>query len=545
MSESDTRLRLLPAPLDSRYATGDFFGGLTAAIVALPLALGFGVASGLQNGAVHGLYGAILVGFFAALWGGTPAQVSGPTGPMTVVVAGLIVSGALDADQVFIAVALAGLLQIALGYARLGRLIQFMPYPVISGFMTGIGFIVILIELQPLLGHDSSKGTLNVIKQLPHDAAALNPAALGLGLATIAIIYLLPMITRRIPGPLAALFIVTAASAALGLQVPVIGDIPSELPRLQVAMPSLETLAVVFVPALTLALLGAIDSLLTSVVADSITRTTHDSDQELFGQGLGNFAAGLFGGLPGAGATMRTVVNIRSGGRTRLAGAIHSVVLLVILLGLGGLASHIPHAVLAGILITVGIGIIDYRGLKQMRRAPRADTVVMLLVLALTVFVDLISAVGVGVVVACLLFVKRISDISLGRYRSLHEIEGPWEDEAIPEDLKSRVFVYHLEGPFFFGTARGLRSLLDESTEPRAIILRFGHVPFVDQTSAYALEEVARDLQDRGVVLVMEGLREEPQFLLERLHVIPRSIPAENVHSDFASALRFVGSVIS
>ncbi|MBW2725774.1 MAG: SulP family inorganic anion transporter, partial [Deltaproteobacteria bacterium] len=359
---------------------GDLFGGVTAGIVALPLALGFGVASGLENGAAAGLYGAIAVGLLAALFGGTPSQISGPTGPMTVVVAGIVGSLTGDVVWIFAMVALSGLFQVVLGILRLGRYIHYVPYPVISGFMSGIGAIVIILQLAQLVGHDPASGTVAALRSIPSDFQNINPSALIFGLCTIAIIYIVPRFTKRVPSTLVALVVMTAGSVMFSVDLPRIGEIPRGLPTPTIPSWDFEKFQLILIPAAMLAVVGSIDSLLTSLVADSVTKTRHDSERELMGQGIGNIVAGLIGGLPGAGATMRTVVNVRSGGKTHLSGVVHAVLLLAILLALGPLASLIPMAVLAGILITVGIGIVDTKGLSHIRRAPRGDAAVMVAV---------------------------------------------------------------------------------------------------------------------------------------------------------------------
>lgn len=351
---------------------GDIYGGLTAAVVALPLALAFGVASGA--GPVAGLYGAIFVGFFAALFGGTPAQVSGPTGPMTVVMAGVITQYGHEPALAFTVVMLAGVFQILFGIFKLGRYVNLVPFPVISGFMSGIGCIIIILQLAPLLGHATpGGGPVAVLASLPGLVRTPHADAAIVGLITLAIVCFTPnRINRILPSPLTALVVGTVLVLVLLPGVPVLGPIPTGLPD-----PHLPTLTPEAVPgvvksALVLALLGSIDSLLTSLIADNVTQTYHDSDRELIGQGIGNAIAGAFGAIPGAGATMRTVINVRTGGRTPLSGALHATVLLAIVLGLGRLAQHIPHAVLAGILIKVGIDIIDWPYLKRIREAPRA-----------------------------------------------------------------------------------------------------------------------------------------------------------------------------
>ena len=397
---------------------GDIFGGLTTGIVALPLALAFGEASGA--GPIAGLYGAIIVGFFASLFGGTPSQVSGPTGPMVVVFAGLFASMSGDPALVFASVALAGILQIIFGFLRLGEYIKLVPYPVISGFMSGIGVIIILLQLSRIMGHEPiSGGTIGAMEAIPGALSDPNVTAFGIGLLTLALVFFWPKkLSKFLPAPLAALLIGTFLSFKLPA-MPILGDIPTGLPSLIIPSFTHDTALIALEAAFVLALLGTIDSLLTSLVADNITRTRHDSNKELFGQGIGNTIAGLFGAVPGAGATMRTVLNVRTGGSTKISGMVHAMLLLSVALVLGPYASHIPHAVLAGILIKVGYDIIDFPYLSRAHRGPRWDLVLMILVLGLTVFVDLITAVMVGVALAGLIFVKQIADEQINDFGDL------------------------------------------------------------------------------------------------------------------------------
>ena len=392
---------------------GDFFGGVTAAVVALPLALAFGVASGA--GALAGLWGAILVGFFAAIFGGTRQQVSGPTGPMTVVMASILTQLGGNFAVGFAVVILAGVLQIVFGITRLGSYIKFVPQPVLSGFMSGIGIIIIILQFAAGFGHKASGGEiLEKLAALP--GVVTHPAGDALALCAIclAIMVLTPKaIARLVPPPLIAVVIGTLAGVLLFKSAPVIGELPVGLPALQIPTISLADVPTILRYALILAFLGSIDSLLTSLVADSMTRTRHNSNKELIGQGIGNVAAGLFGGIPGAGATMRTLVNIRAGATSPLSGAIHAIVLLIVVLGFGSAASHIPLAVLAGILLKVGYDIIDWPYLKRVHKAPRADVIIMLVTLTMTVFVDLITAVGVGIVMSSLLFVSRMANAQM------------------------------------------------------------------------------------------------------------------------------------
>ena len=520
---------------------GDLFGGLTAGVVALPLALGFGVASGLENGAAAGLYGAIAVGLFAALFGGTPSQISGPTGPMTVVVAGIVGTLTGDLAWVFAMVALSGVFQVALGVLKLGRYINYVPYPVISGFMSGIGAIVIILQLAQLVGHTPESGTLAAIRSIPENFQAINSSALLFGLGTIGIIYTAPRIITFVPGTLVALVIMTGASMLIGVELPRIGEIPRMLPSPSVPDWDFAKFQLILVPAMMLAVVGSIDSLLTSLVADAITRTRHDSERELMGQGIGNIVSGLIGGLPGAGATMRTVVNVRSGGKTHLSGVIHGLLLLSILLAIGPLASEIPMAVLAGILITVGIGIVDAKGLGHLLRVPRGDAAVMLTVFALTVFVDLMWAVAVGMVMASMILLKRLSDIDPATHSPLVDIAAhrPWIPSLeSPHEVLSGIYVVEIHGALFFGNAGPLQRKLGNMKFAHAVILHMGDVRYLDQSGVYALTDLISEMQDAGTEVYVAELHDEPAELLARLGVVPGLVEESQVFAQAEAAVR-------
>lgn len=499
---------------------GDFYGGLTAAVVALPLALAFGEASGA--GPIAGLYGAIFVGFFAALLGGTPSQVSGPTGPMIVVFAGIYSALNGEPGLVFATVILAGLLQAIFGICRLGQYIKLVPYPVISGFMTGIGCIIIALQTSRLFGHEPiGTGTIPAISAIPSAIADPNVIALGLGLLTLIIVFSWPKnLGKFVPPPLAALIIGTVLSELI-VGAPVLGDIPTGLPSF--ILPSIEqgTAMIVFEAALVLALLGSLDSLLTSLVADNMTRTKHDSNQELIGQGVGNIFAGFFGGIPGAGATMRTVVNIRTGGRTKLSGMLHSLFLLSIVILLAPLASKIPHAVLAGILVKTGYDIIDFTYLRRAHRGPRWDLALMLVVLILTIFVDLITAVIVGVVLASLAFVKQMSDLQLAELDgSVDNISGDLskEEESLLKTIKNQLMFFEFSGPLSFGAASDLVHQMRQFSKDRsALILDFSRVPFIDASAARAMETISCDAQTMKKPLYIFGMNAEVRQVLRDL----------------------------
>ena len=548
---------------------------MTAGIVALPLALAFGIQAfgGIDSpsvasiGALAGLTGAIMVGFFAALTGGTPSQISGPTGPMTVVTAALV-SGAYTAHQgemsaVLITMALAalfcGLFQVLFGLIKLGKYVRYIPYPVLSGFMSGIGVIIILQQLYPLVGLKGSGTMIDLLLGIP-DAVVqgISLTALLLGVGTVLIVLFFPLVTKKIPATLVALVVMTVVSLFCNLSdTLVIGDIPGGLPIPVFMRDGMDwtgldwgtMLTAAIIPGLTLAGLGSIDTLLTSVVADNITKTKHNSNQELIGQGIGNAVAGLFCGLPGAGATMRTVVNVRSGGRTRLSGMVHALLLLAVMIGLGGLVRHIPLSVLAGILITVGWGIIDFKGFKDLLKIPRADAVVLLIVFFITVFVDLLTAVGIGMVIACVLFMKRASDLVEGGYSASEmtnfDKESPWEDEGgMPQEIRHKIYVQRLNGPIFFGTITRFQEVMhDVPDNVKIVIIRMRLVSFMDQSGLYAMETAIKDLQAKGVMVLMTIIQPQPMYMLKTMKVIPELVPEEHTFPTFEACTDFLRAI--
>lgn len=532
---------------------GDVFGGLTAAVVALPLALAFGVSSGA--GPIAGLYGAIFVGFFAALFGGTPAQVSGPTGPMTVVMA-LVFTEYTAMDPLrgpalaFTVVMLGGLFQILFGYLRIGRYINYVPLPVISGFMSGIGVIIILLQLGPLLGQPAVGGPMDAIIAFPDALMNLNIAALLLGVVTLAVVYLTPArIANVVPPPLLALLVGTLLWFAIPDQgVTVLGEIPTGFPELVRPEFSLVLLPGMIKSAIILALLGTIDSLLTSLVADNITRTHHRSNRELIGQGIGNTIAGMFGGLPGAGATMRTVVNVRAGGLTPISGALHALVLLAIVLGLGPVASYIPHVVLAGILIKVGTDIIDWDYLKRVHRSSPPGVVLMFVVMLMTVFVDLIVAVAVGMTMASLLLLKRQSELQLSQVNIHHSADDETpvsgEEADILNQNDGHILLFHIGGPVSFGAAKELTKMLAYQQNYRVLVLDMSDVPHLDYTAACAIKDMITNTLDAGQEVVVALPPGEPCALLNRERVF-EALPMRALHIGRLSALRYADELLS
>ncbi|MBQ9587289.1 MAG: SulP family inorganic anion transporter [Bacteroidales bacterium] len=574
------------ALLTTKNIKGDLFGGITAGIVALPLALAFGIQAfgGIDDpaassmGALAGLVGATLLGFFASLFGGTHSQISGPTGPMTVITASLI-SGAWATSggsfsQVLIAMSLAGLFcglfQILFGIIKIGKYVRYIPYPVLSGFMSGIGVIIILQQFYPLMGLKSPVLTIDMITEMPTRlASGISLNALWLGLGTILIITLFPKVTKKIPATLVALIAMTLVSLLLDMPDNLtIGSIPSGLPlpffaNEAVNLGEVDWLTVLktsIIPGLTLAGLGSIDTLLTSVVADNITKTHHNSNRELIGQGIGNMVSGLFCGIAGAGATMRTVVNVKSGGRTQLSGMFHSLFLLAILLGLGGLVKYVPLSVLAGILITVGWGIIDFKGFKDLLKIPRADAFVLVVVFLLTVFVDLLTAVGIGMVIACVLFMKRASDLVEGGYSSTQMTDSdlhkglpappqadfdktkPWNDEGgLTPEMLEHIYIQRLNGPIFFGTITKFQEVMSDVPEhAKVVIIRMRLVSFMDQSGLYAMETAIKDLQARGVMVLMTIIQPQPMYMLKTMNLIPAVVPEEHTFKTFEECTEFL-----
>jgi len=505
--------------LSSKNFRGDIFGGLTAAIIALPLALAFGVTSGA--GPIAGLYGAICTGFFAALFGGTPSQISGPTGPMTIVAASIFTQFAAQPAEAFTVVMLAGGFQILFGYLRIGRYVNLMPYPVISGFMTGIGCILIILQLEPFIGHGAQQNVVNALTVLQTDLQTVNWAATAIGITALVVCVWTPIrIKRIVPSSLLALIVATILAWLLE-GVPVLGAVPSALPSLTLPSFNLAELSYMLLSAAVLAALGSIDSLLTSLVADNVSRSFHDSDKELVGQGIGNVFAGLAGGLPGAGATVRTLANLKAGGRTSLSGVTHAVVLLLIVLGLGPVVALVPHAALAGILIKVGVDVIDWRYIRRWHRAPRSDLVLALTVLVLTVFVDVITAVGVGIVLASLVFVKEMADLQVESIRTIldeehHDLLTP-EETAAFRRCQGRASILHLSGAMSFGAANEMMRRILAVRPVDVLIIDLVDVPGIDGSAALTLEEIIQRAEELGQAVIIIGMQIGVARLLIRL----------------------------
>lgn len=537
---------------------GDLTGGLVAGVVALPLALAFGVQSGM--GATAGLYGAIAVGVFAALFGGTQTQASGPTGPMTVVSATLVaiaidMTGSLQNAMpiILLTFLLGGLFQVIFGFLNIASYVKYFPYPVVSGFMSGVGLIIVILQLFPFAGLSSAKSTVAVIQDFPRLFSETNLYALLLGGITILIYFIFPKITKAIPSALVALIGTTLIAYFAKMDVPLIGQIPSGLPSFQlggILEVDASAYGTIIEYAIVLAVLGSIDSLLTSVIADNMTKTKHNSNRELIGQGIGNMLAAAIGGIPGAGATKGTVVNINAGGASKLSGILHGLFLLAVLLGLGQLAAHIPLCVLAGLLIPIGFKIVDFKGLKHLLKVPRADAIVLVLVLLITTFGSLIQAVGIGVALACLLFMKKSGDISEQGMEvgAVADIDGskPWQDEIeFYEKYKDKVIIKHLYGALFFGFTSYFKDQIQTlPKEINAVIFRMDRVPYIDQSGLYALEDIIFDLRAENIEVLLVGLKEQPTDMLKALDVIPDLVPENDLFDDIDNAFEYLKNTL-
>jgi SulP family sulfate permease len=513
---------------------GDIFGGVTAAVIALPMALAFGVASGA--GAEAGLYGAILVGMFAALFGGTPTLISEPTGPMTVVftavIAKLIATNPENGmAMAFTVVIMAGMVQMAFGFMRLGNFVTMMPYGVVSGFMSGIGIILIILQIGPLLGQAApTGGVFNIVKSIPDLFANLQLHELLLGGITIAILFLMPkQLKKYIPPQLVALILVTIISLMFfGMDdIRRIGEIPTGLPEFNMPVFSAEQWQVMFVNAIVLGLLGCIDALLTSVVADSLTRQQHNSDKELIGQGLGNIMSGLFGGLPGAGATMGTVVSIQAGARTALAGLVRVALLLIVILWAADMTAVIPLAVLSGIAFKVGIDIIDWGFLKRAHRMSKRGTMITISVILLTVFVDLIVAVGIGLFVANVLTISRLSKLQADDVKAItdpdeSDLELNEREYNLMKESHGHVLLLYMRGSMIFGTSRVISRRNSEVEGRDNLVVDMTDVTYLGVSSALALEEAILDMVRAGRTVYIAGAGEQSMTRMTNMGLVDK-----------------------
>ena len=521
---------------------GDVFGGITAAVVGLPVALAFGLASGL--GPVAGIYGAIAVGFFAAVFGGTRSQISGPTGPMAVAMAVVVAANADNLAEAFTIVIMAGMIQILLGVLRIGRFVAYTPYSVISGFMSGIGVIIILLQTLPFLGTKVAEGgALGAVKAWPDVISNINYSAFAIAAVTLAVGVLWPNRFRQyLPPTLAALLAGTLLSVLWLTDTPIIGEVPTGLPDIRLPELSVGALARSVQPALIIALLGSIDSLLTSLVADAMTRTRHNPNRELIGQGIGNMVAGFIGGLPGAGATMGTVVNIRAGGSTQVSGVLRPLILLALVLGLGKYVESIPHAALAGILMKVGWDIIDWRFITRIHRVQREHLLVMLITMGLTVFLDLVTAVAIGLIAAGMASARLWERLELdsvisvplldrnflyGRSEGV-DLDGEDEKDEMDE-FSARVGMVALRGSFSVASSNKLVNTISlDIQEHEVVIFDFTDTVSVDDSAALVVEQLIDIALDENTECIVMGLEGRPATILHALNVL-RRLPEDHI----------------
>lgn len=504
-----------PRPRRSATWFGDVAGGVTSAVVALPLALAFAIASGVDPKA--GLYTAIVAGIVASLFGGAPLQITGPTGAMAVVLVGIVSQYGLEG--VWIAGLMAGAIQLGLGLARMGRLVSFVPMPVITGFTAGIGVIIFVGQLGNALGLKAGAAEGGMFAQLGGLLDRLPQAslpAIALTAGVLVIMALWPRLNTAVPASLVALIAMTGAATALGLDVPRIGEIPQGLPMPGLPPFAPERLGELVRPALALAALGAIESLLSASVADRISGASpHDPDRELVGQGLANLAVPFFGGIPATGAIARTAVNIRAGAQTRWSGVVHGVTIALVLVALGPLAAQIPLAVLAGILLAVSSRMIEWDQIRLIGRSTRSDLTVLVLTWGATIVFDLVLAVEVGIAAAAILFIRRMADLHVVSHPELSAAMG------LPAAVEHQIAVYDLDRPLFFGDAQRFVETMRALDDRRAVVLCMGSVTTMDITAALALAETLANLRRRGVAVALCDLQPPVAAMLDRMGLLP------------------------
>lgn len=516
---------------------GDIFGALTSTIVALPFALAFGITSGA--GASAGIYCAIFTGFFASLFGGTNVQVTGPNTGLTVAMAAILTSFVAQSPDhglaaAFTVVSLAGLFQIAFGVLKLGKYFTLVSYPVISGFTSGIGILILLSQVEPLFGVPLS--------QLFSHGAVFNTDNIALGLGCLILVYFWPAsLSRFVPGSIVALILATIIFIVGDFSVPVVGAISSGFPNFSMPVFDSELLGEMVKSALLIATLSTLDSLMTSLTVDSITKDFHDSDQELVGQGIGNVVAGAFGALPGGGATMRTVSNLRAGATTPLSGILHAVFILLIVNWGGEYTAFIPSAVLAAILMNVGLNIIDWRFLKRLHQVPVFSAGLMLSTMVMSVVFDLVTAVLIGVFVANLVTIRRLSEIQLDNLKLLTPTDNSLtvEEQALLKKMPDSVTLLDISGPIGFGVARGLKQCVSDTQQHQALLINLSSARFVGITSTIAIEEIIVDFQQTGQKVLLAGVCERVQQDFNKLKLLEK-IPSEQVFKTRLAALDYL-----
>ena len=534
---------------------GDLTGGITAAIVAIPLGLGFGDLSGL--GPEAGLYAAIILAIVASIIGGTQTLISDPTAPMVFVAGAIIAAGIkshpdlmVDGElqmnpdawvHIILTFAMAGVFQILFGFIKIAQYVKFIPYPVISGFMGGIGIIIMIGQLFPLMGHASPKGAVTIFSEISEPLGAINTWAVILGIGTIAVIYVVPLITKKIPSVLAALIVMTGIS----LLIPegtfgIVGEFQGGLPSPkfgELGGVTFQSILNVMVPAITLASLGTIDTLLTSVVADNMTKTKHNGNRELMGQGLGNFVGAFFGALPGAGSTTGTVINIKSGATTHMSGIIKGVFLILVLLFLAPVVKYVPLPVLAGILFTIGVGVLDLKGLGMLLKVPRADSAILIITLLVTVFDTLLHAVAIGALMAVVTFMKKMSEVMEDMTKG-GDLGSFTRDDKLPEELLKKIYVKQLDGPMFFGFADQFRQQMRSIKGYEAVIIDMKQVPFIDETGLLTLEDAVADLYERKIAIYISGANDSIYTQFEKVKIPGNLVPEDHFFPYFKHCIK-------
>ena len=535
--------------------TADLMAGIIVGIVALPLAIAFGIASGVSP--EKGLITAIIGGFIVSLLGGSKVQIGGPTGAFIVIVYGIIQNFGIEG--LAIATVLAGVMLLLMGALRLGTVIKFIPYPIVVGFTSGIAVTIFTTQMKDLFGLTMAEVPADFISKWIAYAGTfptMNPWSLGIGIASIAIIALSPRLTRKIPGSLIAIILMTVVAYLLrehgGIaSIETIGDrftINASLPRPEGLAFNMETINLLIPPAFTIAVLGAIESLLSATVADGVIGDRHDSNTELIAQGAANIVVPLFGGIPVTGAIARTMTNINNGGRSPIAGIIHAIVLLLILLFLGPLTKHIPMACLAGVLIIVSYNMSEWRTFRSLMKNPKSDVSVLLVTFLLTVIFDLTIAIEIGLLIAMLLFMRRVAETT--RVSVATDVINLTEENETRQPREERltiprgVEVYEIDGPFFFGIANKFDSVMTSmGDKPPVRVIRMRKVPFMDSTGLHNLESLIRLSKAEGIQVVLSGVNERVRHVLERSNV-DRMIGPENICANIHQALERASRIL-
>ncbi len=516
---------------------GDTFGGINAAIIALPQALAFGVATGFGAGA--GLWGAIILSFIVAFIGPVIPMISGITGPSAIVIASVMHALNKDISSVILVMFMAGLLQIILSRSALLNIVKYVPYPVISGFMNGVGIIIIILQINPLLGHAAMSNTIESIEYTFLNLASINYDALLIGVLTLAIVFGIPKrINKIFPSTVLALIVCTFISMKLGLNVDKISAVSVDWPKIVFPHASVHDIITYFHYAITLAIILTAESLLTGLVCDSLTKTTSSPKRIILAQGIGNAVCALTGSLAGAAATMRTVAALKAGATTRVAAFITPVVLLLLLFQFSGFVAEIPLAVLAGILIKIGYDIIDVKLLKVIKFAPKEDLYVLLLVFLLTVFYNLIVAVGAGITLAALLYAKRVADKARIVHKVVHKKEVLTLEKSVEEDFHHKIRIAHIDGQFFFGSATQLISKFDVMLGTKILILTYDSGDLLDISAIFALEDIIERLRSQHIRILLV-VPDETVLNQLREHKILEQIGQRHVFTDEMPAIDF------